>query len=167
MESGDPEECNFGEDETNLDLKGLHDRVISHEDRLDFVTRLEIEALLMKRMEMLNDPTSPYNTIHPKIVGCHSADADLLMMLIAELLDDTIVYPIAIVCGDTSLLIHKDLKVHPGIVDIMVGSTATGGVSYDSISDIIKNKIPSATTLVELEIEAIESLRRDMVKNPF
>ena len=167
MEAGDHDDDIVCEDEINVDLKGIDARIVSFGDRPDFISRIEVEALLMERHRLLNDPSSIHNTIHPKIVERYGSDSCVLLMCIAELRDREIPYPIKIMCGGTALTIHKDLEVYPEILDVIVASTKNGNVSYDSMEDVLNDEIHSETMLVENAISEVNAVRKNMVRNPF
>ncbi len=167
MPNTEHEEMDVGREITNNTLKGATSRTFSYEERPDFVSYLEIEALLMERMKQIDNPLSPHNQIHSKIVEKHGSGANVMLMCLAELADKTITYPLCIMHGDRQLVIHKDLKVHRGMINIIVAKTADGSVSFDDTKEFIEAGIPSETALVENETEQVSALRANMAKNSF
>jgi hypothetical protein len=149
----------------NIDPSGRRERSIRAESTLCFVTQLEALELLIRRKKQLENLTGKYNQIDPRIINKVGKNASILVLMLAEILDREVEYPLLIKRGDKFLRLHKDLLVIPAIVDIVVLSDETGNVSFDPIEYDIENR-PDAEIRSRLkDIEDIKSIRADLSRH--
>ena len=147
----------------NVNFSGVDTRVIEHGATLEFVTYLEIERLVVERMKQLDDPKSPHNAIAKQVLERYGAGVDRVSLLLAEILDESVKYPLRIVRGKKSLEIHKDLVVLPDIVNVFVLSKGTdGSVSYDNILDDMADGFYDELERTKVELAKVQALKANM-----
>lgn len=150
------------EDELNFDTAGRVERVVPHSATLQFVTVLELIALLSKRLAQINDFSNPHSQIDPDVVARLGEGAGLYQLLLAEVADETIDYPVEIMRGHgpnaKSCRLHKDLRLEPAILDYFVLADETGRVSYNSVEYDLANNAHAPTLALARDIEQIDAL---------
>lgn len=151
----------------NVEFAGVDTRVIAWGATLQFVTYLELERLVIERLKQLNDPHSPHNVIAPQILEKHGLAVDCVSLLLAEIMDPTLDYPLRIVRGGHALRIHKDLLVLPELVNTFVLSKPDGSVSYDTFVDDMENGFFSEIERTKGELDKINTLRANMAGNVY
>lgn len=162
MEDSDAEADVGGQQELNVDPSGSVERRVETGATLCFVTVLEIVALLVHRTAQLDALEGPAATIDPRIVRRLGGGASVLNLMLAEILDPQVEYPLAIVRGGTPLRLHHDLKVIPEIVDWVVLSTEKGEVSYDPVVEDLRRRPGASLSSLEREIEDIAQISCNM-----
>jgi len=163
-EDGDIVDSDNGMD-INIERSGKTERNVRTEDTLCYVTYIEILGLLIKRKEQLDDPDGKYNEIHPSVVARVGASAPILVMMLAEIMDKNVKYPLAIKRGDNYLKIHEDLEVYNSQLDIVVLMNARGEVSFNSVAEDIDRCPDAANQVIKDDIAAISDLRKRLTRH--
>lgn len=159
------EEDRTEEERLNIDVSGRRAREVDEGATLEFVTILEIIALLVGRLTQLNDYNSPHSTVDERAVKKLGPGAGLYHLLLAELSDPTIEYPVLVPRGsgtkEKACRVHADLAVREADIDMFVLPDDEGKVSYNSVNEEL-DKNPCAPSIsMERDIKRI----RDMMES--
>ena len=73
--------------------------------------RSRADRLLRNRMAQINDVNSPNGSINPRVIERLGESASLQSLLVAEILDPEVEYPLAILRGGVPKRLHHDLQV--------------------------------------------------------
>lgn len=149
---------------SNIDTSGKIVRHVESGATPCYVTKLEMVALIIHRSRQINTPDGPFNKIHPSIVKQLGQDASLKAMLIAELLDPEIEYPVLIMRGNEPLRPNKDLMILDKFADIFVLINEDGTVSYNNVREDIYKKPNAEYISLMNEIEKAEQEDRRLRK---
>lgn len=123
----------------NTAMNGYSERNVTLGSTIGFVTVIEVIALLSERHRQINDVKGNYTSINPKSIERCGKDADMFVLMIDEISDPTIDYPLHIVRDKTRLRIHKDLILYKWVLDKFVTTDETGKVSFNHIMDDCHN----------------------------
>jgi hypothetical protein len=153
MSEPDSEHSDEDAIEVNLDLTGSCSRKVDPLATFSYVSHLELIEVLRKRYDQLNDPYGPHNTINPSVIDRFKGDASPFRLMLAELVDATVEYPVLIARGDAHYRIHKDLKLNPTTLDIFVLTLPNGEISYNHVLDDLRNFPNAENEILKREIE--------------
>ena len=151
------------DNQTDVEEVGKTSYVPTSQDTLDFVTIPELLKLLSTRYNQLSSSGS-LSMISPKILEKYGEDADIIALLIAEISDETIEYPLAVMRGNMPYRIHFDLKISKSVLDIIILTNENGHVSYNFVLDDIKNNPKSEKIAHEKDFKHIEELAAKTAK---
>jgi hypothetical protein len=152
-------------DVRNIDISGLIDRIPDTGATLCFVTYLEIVKLLIVRKEQIDDISGKYNRIAPSVVDRCGENASLLVLLLAELMDPSIEYPLLVERGGNYLAVHKDLKLLDPILDMIVLTNENGEVSFNSVRTDILEKPGAENVSMLKDIADLTTIRMNMARH--
>jgi hypothetical protein len=162
MADSDNESLHSGAGSDDNQMHGFNNRNIDVGNTLSFVTHLEITQLLIKRMEQLNDPVGKFNQISQKIIVEYGSDTGLLKLMIAELMDSSIEYPLMLKRGSSWVKIHTDVEVFDEMIDMIVLTTETGEVSFNSVAEDLSLRPGSEHIAMLRDLERLRILRNNM-----
>lgn len=148
----------------NVEGSGSIERQVAVESTLCFMTVLELIELLRNRMAQINDVNSPNGSINPRVIERLGESASLQSLLVAEILDPEVEYPLAILRGGVPKRLHHDLQVFPEIVDKIVFHTELGEVSYDDVRDDLKRRPGAQNVSMQRDLEELAKIRRNLAR---
>lgn len=145
------------DNDSNLWVYDGKDREIDYRHTLMIVTTNELIKLVITRHSQINDPNSEHRFISKKILDEYGSSAPLLTLILAEIADETIDYPLTIERGSKQMRLHKDLVLLERTLDIFVMLRNDGSISYDSVLEDLKNR-PHAE--IQAQREDLENLKQ-------
>lgn len=146
----DGEHLDGAPDVGNVDVGGSAVWTCFYGATVNFLYPLELLAVLVHRHGQLCAEGGPYSTIHPRVVERLGEGAGYLALLLAEVADPEIDYPVTVRRGAVQLRLHKHLEVLDWVLDYFVLETESGSVSYDTVQSDIANR-PCASSVAMSE----------------
>lgn len=183
MDDHENENNESQEEESTLDLSNINAYVPDINDTPRFAYLFEILEMVNMRHETLSRKDNSIH-IHPKVMerfGKSRGNVDLLPLIIAELSDTTIDFPIGIVrseivydergepkkdkCGklvynSIQLRAHKNLFIRKDLIDKIIIIRNDGRPSFET-TEVSLDKYPSARSkCIEADIQNIQEIGR-------
>jgi hypothetical protein len=181
MDENETENNESYDEESSLDLSNINTYVSDVQDTAQFAVLYEVLELVNRRHETLSRKDNPIH-INPKVLdrlGKSKDNIDILLLIIAELSDSTIDFPVGIVrnqvvydekgepkmdkCGKIvhspiQLRPHKDIHIRKDLIDKIILIRNDGRPSYET-TEVTLNKYPSARSkCIEHDIQNIQNL---------